>query len=41
MMKVKTVLTDIIAKHCGQKAAKLAQDMERNKWMTAEDALEY
>jgi len=41
MMKVKNNLTTIMAKHVNQKFDKVAQDMERNKWMTAEDALAY
>ncbi len=41
MMKVKSLLTDIMAKHSGQKVEKLSQDMERNKWMTADEALKY
>ena len=32
---------DIFAKHTGQKTATVAQDMERNKWMNAEEALKY
>jgi len=41
MVKVKKMFIDIIAKHTGQKTDKVAQDMERNKWMTAEEALKY
>jgi len=41
MLKVKDMLNTIIAKHTGQKKDKIAKDMERNKWMTPEDALEY
>ncbi len=41
MLKVKDMLNWIIAKHTGQKKEKIAQDMERNKWMTPEDALKY
>ena len=41
MLKVKTMLNGIIAKHTGQKADKVSKDMERNKWMTPEDALAY
>lgn len=41
MVKVKNMFIDIMAKHTGQKREKIAQDMERNKWMTAEEALEY
>ncbi len=41
MLKVKSMLNGIIAKHTGQNPEKVAQDMERNKWMTPEDALAY
>ncbi len=41
MVKVKNMFIDIMVKHTGQKREKIAQDMERNKWMTAEEALEY
>lgn len=41
MLKVKDMLNWIIAKHTGQKPAKVSKDMERNKWMTPEDALAY
>jgi ATP-dependent Clp protease protease subunit len=41
MLKVKAMLNWIIAKHTGQTPEKVSQDMERNKWMTPEDALEY
>lgn len=32
---------DLMADRTGQKREKVAQDMERNKWMTAEEALKY
>ncbi len=41
MIKVKTMLNNIMAKHTGQSPENVAQDMERNKWMTPQDALEY
>lgn len=41
MLKVKEMLTWIMSKHTGQKKDKVAKDMERNKWMTPEDALAY
>lgn len=41
MLKVKEMLNGIIAKHTGQKSNKVSQDMERNKWMTSEEALKY
>ena len=41
MVKVKNMFIDLFVKHTGQKKEKIAQDMERNKWMTAEEALAY
>lgn len=41
MMKLKKMLTETISKHTGMKFDKLAKDMERNKWLSPEDALEY
>jgi ATP-dependent Clp protease protease subunit len=41
MIKVKNMFIDIVAKHTGQKKEKVAQDMERNKWLTPEEAVEY
>lgn len=41
MMKLKKMLTEIMAKHTGLKFDKVAQDMERNKWISPEEALEY
>jgi len=41
MVKVKNMFIDLFAKHTGQKNEKIAQDMERNKWMTAEEAMKY
>jgi ATP-dependent Clp protease protease subunit len=40
-MKLKKMLTEIMAKHTGLKFDKVAQDMERNKWISPEEALEY
>jgi len=37
----KTVLIKIMAKHTGQTAEKVRQDMERNNYMSAEQAKEY
>lgn len=37
----KTVLIEIIAKHSGQTAEKVRQDMERNFYMSAKEAKEY
>lgn len=41
MMKVKTTLTGVLHKHTGQPLKKLQEDMERDKWMTAEEAVAY
>jgi ATP-dependent Clp protease protease subunit len=41
MVKVKTTLTGVLQKHTGQNLKKLQDDMERDKWMTAEEAVEY
>jgi ATP-dependent Clp protease protease subunit len=37
----KKVLTEIIARHCGQSVEKVRQDMERNLYMSAEEAKKY
>jgi len=41
ILKVKNMFIDIMAKHSGQKRETVANDMERNKWMNAEEALKY
>lgn len=41
MLKVKKMLTEIIAKHSGKDYNEALADMERNKWMSPEDALNY
>jgi len=41
MMKVKEILTWIIATHAGKKYDEALTDMERNKWMSPKDALAY
>jgi len=41
MMKVKTTLTGVLQKHTGQPLKILQADMERDKWMTAEEAVAY
>ena len=40
-LKLKKKLTEIIAERCGQPVEKVAQDMERDKWLAPEDALAY
>ena len=41
MLKVKKNLTEIIAKHCGKSYETSLADMERNKRMSPQEALEY
>lgn len=41
MLKIKENLTHIMAKHTGNSYEKCLADMERNKWMSPEDALAY
>jgi ATP-dependent Clp protease protease subunit len=41
MMKTKEILTNIVAKHTGKKYKEALTDMERNKWMSPEEALAY
>lgn len=41
MLKVKEILTNIIAKHSGKDYETALADMERNKWMSPQDALAY
>lgn len=40
-LRVKNLLEDIMAKNTGQKKAQIHEDMERDRWMTAEDAKKY
>lgn len=40
-LRVKKLLEEIMAKNTGQKLATIHEDMERDKWMTAEEALAY
>ena len=35
------MVTEIIAKNAGQKVDKVMADMERDYWMSAEEALKY
>jgi len=41
MQDTKTRLNEIIARHCGQPAAKVAADSERNYYLSAEEAKAY
>lgn len=40
-LRVKHLLEEIMAKNTGQKPAKIHDDMERDRWMTADEALKY
>ena len=40
-LRVKRLLEDIMAKNTGQKPAKIHEDMERDKWLSAEEAKAY
>ena len=39
--KVKEMLAKIMAKNTGQKLAKVKSDMERDYWMTPDEAVKY
>lgn len=41
IMRIKKMLIDIMSKHTGQQPEKLEQDMERDKFLSPEEALEY
>jgi ATP-dependent Clp protease protease subunit len=40
-LRVKQLLNEIMAKNTGQKVEKIHEDMERDKWMNAQEALAY
>ena len=40
-LRIKKLLESIMAKNTGQKAERIHEDMERDKWLTAEEAKEY
>ena len=40
-LRVKKLLESIMAKNTGQKSAKIHEDMERDKWLTAAEAKKY
>lgn len=40
-LRMKSLLADILAKNSGQKAAKVKDDMERDYWMGAAEAVKY
>lgn len=41
VLRLKKLLEDIIVKNTGQKPARVHEDMERDKWLTAEEAKKY
>jgi len=41
ILKIKNMFIDLMAKHTSQKREVVANDMERNKWMNAEEAMKY
>lgn len=40
-IRIKNLLNDILAKNTGQPLKKIAEDVERDKWMTADEAKKY
>lgn len=40
-LRIKRLLEEIMAQNTGQKAAKIHEDMERDKWLTAAEAKKY
>lgn len=40
-LRIKKLLEEIMAKNTNQKPAKIHEDMERDKWLTAEEAKKY
>jgi ATP-dependent Clp protease protease subunit len=40
-LRIKELLEGIMAKNTGQKPAKIHEDMERDKWLNAEEAVKY
>ena len=41
ILRTKRILNEIISKHTGQPLEKVEQDVERDKWFTAQEAIEY
>jgi ATP-dependent Clp protease protease subunit len=41
IIRMKDMLNEMIAKHSGQKVAKVKVDTERDKFLTAQEALDY
>jgi ATP-dependent Clp protease protease subunit len=40
-LRIKKLLEEVMAKNTGQKPEKIHEDLERDKWLTAEEAKEY
>ncbi len=40
-LRVKKLLEEIMSKNTGQKIAQIHEDMERDRWMTADEAVQY
>jgi ATP-dependent Clp protease, protease subunit len=40
-LRIKKLLEEIMAKNTGQKASRIHEDMERDKWLTADEAKKY
>jgi len=41
ILRIKNLLTSILAKHSGQDQEKVVEDSDRNKWMSSQEALDY
>lgn len=41
ILKIKNMFIDLITSHTTQKRDTVEKDMERNKWMTAKEAVKY
>jgi ATP-dependent Clp protease protease subunit len=41
LQRMQNLLHELLAKHTGQAAKKIADDFDRDRWMSAEDAVEY
>ena len=41
MLREKKSLTEVMAQNCGKTYEQLLKDMDRNNWMTAEEAKKY
>lgn len=41
ILRIKTMLSEILGHHCGKDADQINLDSDRNKWMSAEEAKEY